>query len=216
VHQDYVLRMIQQMTMVITRALKLRNDEEYEEALAEIQHGYSLMSGLPPSLVFGLSEEDLITFMSSQGRMNSEYCFALAELLKEEAITYEEMGESSQALPRLIKSMRLYLEAIDGNPDDHLSYLDGLNAVTGLVSPYDIPPQTRSLLLPYLEMTGQYDKAENTYVAWGELSSEPDAKQATLAFYQRMLTHEDADLIVGGLTHDEVTMALADLESSVS
>ena len=213
-HQDYVMRMIAQMTQVLTRVLGLRKDEEFEAALVEINHGYSLLSGLPASLVHGLSEEDLVGLLSAQGRLSGDYCFILAELLHEEGATWDDMGRTEEAEPRFVKSIRLYLEAVSED-DEHADTerdLSGLDDSISRVSPYSIPPATRPMLFRYLESTGHYDRMENILVAWRDKTESPEAEEALRAFYDRMLEKSAVELIVGGLTRDEVTMALRDLD----
>ena len=49
-HQDYVLRMIQQMGLFVTHLLKKRREGDDEGALIEIQEAYGRMTGLHASL----------------------------------------------------------------------------------------------------------------------------------------------------------------------
>jgi hypothetical protein len=50
-HQDYVLRMIQQMGLFTTYLLKRRKEGDDAGALVEIQEAYGRMTGLAASLV---------------------------------------------------------------------------------------------------------------------------------------------------------------------
>ena len=139
------------MTQVLTRVLGLRKDEEFEAALAEINHGYSLLSGLPASLVHGLSEEDLVGLLSAQGRLSGDYCFILAELLHEEGATWDDMGRPEEAEPRFVKSIRLYLEAVEEEDGESDRDLTGLDDSIARISPYSVPAATRPMLFRYLE-----------------------------------------------------------------
>ena len=66
-HQDYVLRMIQQMGLFVTHLLKKRREGDDEGALIEIQEAYGRMTGLHASLVYGLSEDDVVNMLTVQG-----------------------------------------------------------------------------------------------------------------------------------------------------
>jgi hypothetical protein len=66
------------------------------------------------------------------------------------------------------------------------------------------------LLLEYLEEKGRFDEAENLVLDWVDGESE-DAFTYASAFYSRLLELEDAELIVGGLTRDEVQAGLDSL-----
>jgi len=208
-HQDYVLRMIQQMGVFITRVLRLREDGEYDEALVEITHAYGRLAGLPASLVHAISEDDLIAMMSAQGRMATDRCVALAELLREEGLVYDELGQDEESLPRFLKSLRLFLEALLDTESLRAADIPGLDDVVSRTSWYPVSESTRNLLLPYLEETGQFDQLENAVVAWMEHAAGEQARYFASDLYQRLLEKTDSELIVGGLTRGEVVEALA-------
>lgn len=83
-HQDYVLRMIQQMGLFVTHLLKRRKAGDDEGALIEIREAYGRMTGLHASLVYGLSEDDVVTMLIVQGAVHPERFVSLAVLLREE------------------------------------------------------------------------------------------------------------------------------------
>jgi hypothetical protein len=210
-HQDYVMRMIQQMAVFITRVLRLREDGEYEEAIGEITHAYGRLTGLPASMVHALSDDDLIALLGVQGRIAADRCVALAELLREEALVYEEMENDDEALPRYLKALRLYLEALAEEENLRAADIPGLDEVVRRISWYPAPTGTRALLLPYLEETGQFDQLENVVSAWMDHDVGNDATAFAVAMYQRLAERSDSELIVGGLTRGEVQEALAAL-----
>jgi hypothetical protein len=73
----------------------------------------------------------------------------------------------------------------------------------------DLPPETSERLLAYLEDAGRFDQAENLLLQ--RLDTAPDdraARDAVVRFYRRLLAKSDAELIVGGLTRDEVVDGL--------
>lgn len=209
-HQDYVMRMIQQMAVFITRVLRLREDGEYEEAISEITHAYGRLAGLPASMVHALSDDDLIALLGAQGRIAGDRCVALAELLREEAMVYDAQGNEEEALPRFLKALRLYLEALAEEDSLRAADIPGLDEVVRRVSGYSMPAGTRTLLLPYLEATGQFDQLENAVSAWMEYD-DAEARDFAAAMYERLAEKSDSELIVGGLTQGEVAEALAAL-----
>jgi hypothetical protein len=211
-HQDYVLRMIQQMTQVITRALGLRRDGEFDAALAEVSHAYGLLAGMPQSLVHGLSEDDLIRMLGVQGYLASDRCLAIAELLREEAEIHDDLGNEHEAIPRYRKSLRFYLETLDGTEDLRSADIPSLDEVIRALSGHVVSEGTRRLLLPYLEETGQFDQLENALMAWIDHGGGETARDTAIAAYRRLLERSDAELIVGGLTRGEIHEALAAIE----
>jgi tetratricopeptide (TPR) repeat protein len=211
-HQDYILRMIQQMTSFITRVLHLHEEGESEQALAELTHAYGRMSGLPASLVHGLSEDNLITLLTTQGRLNADKSLALAELLREEGHIYEDLDQFGEAYPRYLKALRLYLESLVEEEDLRAADFPGLDDVITRLEGYDLTAGVRGRLLPYLEVSGQFDRAENVLVHWVEHDPNAASITNTESFYRRLLTKTDAELIVGGLTRDEVREGLEWIE----
>lgn len=210
-HQDYIVRMMQQMAIFITRVFKLRTDGELETAYSEIISAYGHLTGLPASLVHGLSEEDLLVMLSSRGALPVDRCVGLAELLSEEAQVLRDKGLEDDAVVRDIKALRFYLEALRESDDLRAADLPGLDEVISRISWYPVAEPTRKLLFPYLEETGQFDQLENVLAAWMESDDTGEAERIAIETYRRLQAKSDAELIVGGLARAEVEEALAGL-----
>ncbi len=87
--------------------------------------------------------------------------------------------------------------------------IPGLDATIGWMEGYPVTENTRDLLMIYLEEKGRFDEAENHVLDWVEGGSAESIEYAT-AFYERLLALTDAELMVGGLTRNEVQ---ADLDA---
>lgn len=209
-HQDYILRMIQQMGLFVTGILQRRKEGNDGQALIEIEEAYGRMTGLHASLVHGLSEDDLIAMMTAQGSIHPERFVAMAILLHEEGDIYGDRDDVPQALPRMQKALRLYLEAWERSDTLRHETIPGLDQTITWMSGYPMTPDTRLLLLDYLEEKGRFDEVENLVLDWVEGESD-EAFDYADAFYRRLLERSDAELIVGGLTRDEVRAGLDDL-----
>ena len=135
------------------------------------------------------------------------------ELLPEEAHVYDDAKRYDESFARNVKALRLYLELVEEDDELLRDRITGLAEVIQDLSGLDLPNATSDLLISYLERTGQFDEAEN--VLSHRLESAPENAeyvQAATSFYQRLLTKPDAELIVGGLTRDEVREALQRFE----
>ncbi len=204
-HQDYILRMVQQFSGFLVGVLRLRKEGKVEEALELLADAYGKMAGLPASLVYALSEDDLIALLRAQGRLDPERSLGLAELLREEGHTYDDVERYDESFPRYLKALRLYLEIVSEDEDLAETRIPGLEDVIEQLAGLDLPPQTTERLLAYLEEAGRFDQAEN--VLLHRLEATPDnraAVDAVVRFYRRLLGKTNAELIVGGLTRDEV------------
>lgn len=209
-HQDYILRMIQQMGLFVTGILQRRKDGNDEQALVEIEEAYGRMTGLHASMVHGLSEDDLVNIMTAQGSIHPERFVAMAILLHEEGDIYSDHNQVNEALPRMQKALRLYLEAWERSDTLRHETIPGLDQTITWVAGYPVTPDTRLLLLDYLEEKGRFDEAENLVLDWVDGESDEAFGYAT-GFYMRLLDRSDAELIVGGLTRDEVRTGLESL-----
>ena len=214
-HQDYIMRMIQQLSGFLVRVLRLREEGDTAGALSELQDAYGRLAGLPASLVYALSEDDLIALLRSQGRLDPERCFALAELLREEGHVYEDLGEQAESHRRYVKALRLYLEALE-ELDELPAPLDvtGLEDVVERIGDEDLSASTRRRVVQYLVNTGRFDRAENV-VLWSLESPDLDGakRREAVAFYESLLRKPDDELVAGGLPRDEVEAGLSRVRS---
>ncbi|MER3437615.1 MAG: hypothetical protein C4346_08520 [Chloroflexota bacterium] len=209
-HQDYILRMIEQLSGVVRRVLRLRDEGEHDAALTEVTDAYGRIAGLPATLVHALSEENLIAMLRSQGRLDPERCFVLAELLREEALVYEAMANEAESAPRFRKALRLYLEAFE-DPTDLPAALDvsGLEDLIDRLGDQPLPEPTRRRVINYLVLTGRFDRAENILLWHLELPDlSGEARREAVAFYEALLRKPDHELAEGGLPREEVEAGL--------
>lgn len=201
-----MLRMIQQLGGFVAGMLKMRQAGRAQEVVDQIGDAYGRFSGLSPTLIHALSEEDLVQLLRARGGLDRDRCWALAELLREEGHAYDVLGQEGESVPRFLKSMRLYLEVVDDGEDlPPLMNVSGLEDVIERVGDLDLAPGTRRKLVEFFEETGRFDRAENV-VSWGLEFPDPDgAKRADAeAFYDRLSERTDDALETGGLSRAEV------------
>lgn len=203
--QDYVLRMIEQLGSFVATVLNLQKNGKTGEALEELNDAYGKFSGLSPTLVHALSEEDLVQLLHSRGGIDPNRCWALAELLREEAVIYDDLGQTTESAPRFLKSLRLYLEVIDEIDDlPVVLNVTGIEQIIERAGELDLPRQTRLRTIDYLERSGRLDVAENL-VIWSLDGRDADEERFddAEAFYQRLLRRSDADLAAAGMSREE-------------
>jgi tetratricopeptide (TPR) repeat protein len=210
--QDYILRMIEQLGVFVRRVTGLKQEGKTEEAFQTIGEAFGSMGGLNASLVHALSEDDLINLLRARGAIDSDRCLALGELLREEALIYDELGQPEEALPRYLKSLRLHLEAF---PDPEDTPVDlSLSAIEFLVEriPADaLSFQTFDRLISFLTDMGNYALAENVLLERHEaLPNEEGAFGIGEEFYRSVLDQPDDGIVAGGLSREEAEEGLAD------
>jgi hypothetical protein len=87
IQQDYILRMIEQLTMVLAKILFNKETKNYGEAFVDIDKTLSSIVGLDPDLIKGLSSGDIIRLLefSSDKETAKAKCLITSKLLKESA-----------------------------------------------------------------------------------------------------------------------------------
>jgi tetratricopeptide (TPR) repeat protein len=108
--EDYVLRMIEQATAVVTAILGLTRLERYPEALAEVDRSLQRFLGLNQSLVTALSASELVAMIRWGDRLDIGKLVVLAELLQAEGDIYAAQQQPPEAQARYLKAVELLLE----------------------------------------------------------------------------------------------------------
>lgn len=215
--QDYILRMIDQLTAVILRIAGFRREGDDEAALAATSGAVGRLTGLSPSLVHALSEEDLVNLLTARGAVDAGRALAVAELLREEAAIYADQGNEAESYPRDLKALRLYLEVLPEIRDAGRGEPPGLAEVIERLEGYELPPATEARLSAHFEASGHFARAEEALRArLDPADPDPALLDRLRAFYQRLLARPDAELAAGCLPRAEVREALAALPAESS
>lgn len=205
-NSDYILRIIEQISIVIGRIFGLQQEDRLEESQEVLNDALANFFGLNTKLADVLEYPDMITFVSGNEGLNEGKCIALAELLKIKAEMYESQGYHANANNLFIKSINLYIEALLIDNDlcsgQNISKIDGIIKKT---EAYQIPEESKQLLFQYYELTRRYDKAEDTLYDMLELKQyESNIINSGIAFYQRMMAKSEIELSKGSLPINEV------------
>jgi hypothetical protein len=213
--QDYLLRMIQDLSAFMTQIVRLRREQKNDEVLLLLADETTKLAGIPPSLVYALSDDDLIDTLQARGAIESERCYALGELFREEGSVYAERGESGEALLRLSKAARLYAEALSrAEGKETAPSIEGLRATLSLIHAADLPVATVDLLIEELLDVGVFDLVDNVLFELLEDSPSDDVVQLAIEAYRIMLTASDDELARADLARSEIELSLSGLTES--
>ena len=217
VNKDYILRIAEKFGRALAIILHLRKYNKHEEALIYADDVLLQMTGLTSSFINSVSDEMLIQAISPLGMLNVDKCLWIAVLLKAEGEIYEEMGNGNESYYRYLKSLGLYLLALsrEATMQDTTFYSD-IEELLNKLEDYELPLSMKEKLFPYYEHIGKYDKAEDTLFEMLDTDTANNAfLERGLAFYKRLRTKNDADLLLGNLSRDEVEEGLAQLEARI-
>ena len=206
--QDWLLRMIAQLSTFVMGIKRMREQKQWEDVHEQIGDGIGRFVGLNASLVHAISEDDLIQLLSTRGGVDLDRWWALAELLREEGLALEEQGDTAGAERAFAKSLRLYLEVLH-EAEEVPTYLNvtDLEAVITRMLDRDLSRSTRLALIEYLVGTGRYDQAENVAL-WALDGPDARALDDARAFYESLRAKSDAELEAGGLSREEIALGL--------
>lgn len=211
--EDYLLRIIRQAAQAIAHILGLTVEQRYAQALEAIDHTLQEFLGLSSELLARLPESTLLEMMSVGGVADAGRILFLAEMLAMQGDIYAAQGDEAEARRRRLKSLNLYLEVARlSEPSALADQLARIEGLAGALRPSGLPPETLAGLFHCLEATGRYAKAEDALFGLIEASPRPAAAiEEGVAFYERLRTRSDAELVAGDLPRSEVEESLAEL-----
>ena len=214
VNKDYILRLAERFGRELAMLLHLRQRNQHEEALINIDDLFLRSVGLTTHFINSASEDMLLKMISPLGTLNLEKCLWIAVLLKEEGDIYAEMGKDDESYYRHVKALFFFLEA--GLFEKESKDLGVPEAITDLLhklEEFELSLSMKTKLFRYFEMTGNYRQAENMLYEIVE-SDEPSAHEMITPgkeFYLRLLKKSDTDLQLGGLSQQAVEKGLEHL-----
>ncbi|OPA74319.1 hypothetical protein BVG16_24665 [Paenibacillus selenitireducens] len=209
--RDYLVRLIEDMTSVLGKAMGLRQENKLTEAEWEIDDLFQRRFRLSGPLIHSLSPEDLITMFTFNGVLESDRVQGVALLLKEQALIDEAKNDPAQATVRRMKALHLLAYAsVHGAPVKWIQTHDEMNQLIELLQGKGMAVSLHQVLWTYYESVGNYAKAEDHlfYIRDRQI----DVTEEGIAFYHRLLEQTDEALEKGGLPRGEVLQGLSQLQ----
>lgn len=162
VRNDYMMRLIEQLSETVGVLLGMRKRQEPEKEVSTIDEALKRMLGLNARLVTGLSEPDLVALLTKDGYGELERLAAVAVLLKEEGDAFTRMGQERSAYAARKKALYLLLHiGSRGAEPSFLKLHQEIEDLLTLLGPYEMPSVTRRELWLYYEEIGRYADAED-------------------------------------------------------
>lgn len=109
--KDYLTRYFQQLGKVLAVLMGLRENKKYELAIDEINQVLDTWFNLPEAKIDSVDSNDLLNLLTESNKPNFDKVKAVAELLYQKVITYNEMGKSDDAVrlaPKALELFRVY------------------------------------------------------------------------------------------------------------
>lgn len=205
--KDYIMKMIEQLTMAISTLLGSKSKSKIEECRQIVNEALYDLTGMREGTLLKLSHHDLISIISGGKETNTEKCLALAEMLKLKADVSKDDSVRSFAL--YLKSLNILIELNLSRSLHVQNSNQTINEIIDLIKPYKIPRESNLLLFRYYEFIGQYDKAEDVLFKMITANKKDEIIiNEGFAFYNRLKGKTLMDLEGGNLPMDEVIEGL--------
>ena len=210
INRDYILRMIEQLSRFLAKALLMKEGKEYLEAVTEVKKAGKMFLGLSPEAMDALSDKDLIQLWRVAQDLDAEKCALAAQIFKAEGEVYEDQGDNEKAVTSYLKSLSLLTETInflkEKIPNELIATVDFLAEHLDFTS---LPFSLQQKVFTTYATIGRFAKAE-------DLLFEMVKEDASFAgegrrFYEQLLKRSDEDLEKGNLPRAEVLESLAQL-----
>jgi tetratricopeptide (TPR) repeat protein len=208
--RDYLMRQIEQAARVLAAIMKQALGGQPDQALPMFDQAYQPLLGVSRRVVSTLTDEQLISLLTSGSVPDLRRVASVLRVVKGEADVHELAGNQQAAAARYRRALALagYLagrseDLLDGKlAAEVVERTDGMALTTG----------QRLALARVLESLGRYADAEDALFALiDDLPAETRLVDTGIEYYQRLLALTDADLEAGGLPRDEVNGSLAEL-----
>jgi hypothetical protein len=222
--RDYILRMFEEMSRAVAQIIYQREIKDYQATHDLIDEQFKQTLGMGSGFLHSLSDETLLSMLTTLGMLNIEKCWLIAMLLKAEGNLYADEQDENKSYYSYLKSCNLFLEALyDQNQHCNIEKIAEIEELLGKLEDYELPPRTMQLLFWYFEYTGRYAKAED--MLFDILEIEPDEEMECIegiesvdemrskgeAFYVRLLSKNDSTLENGNFSRAEIRDGLARL-----
>jgi tetratricopeptide (TPR) repeat protein len=208
--RDYLMRQIEIAGQMLARILGLAKRGQRDEALGLFDQAYQPLLGVSARVVSTLSEEQLLSLLTSGSMPDLRRVATVLELLKVEADLLAEGGNRAAAVPRYRRALALagFLAARSAALPDAALAADLVERVGAL----ELTAAQRTQLARVLEALGRYADAEDAlFEAIDADPDDPGPVDSAIAFCQRLLALDPLVLEAGGLPLDEVKASLAEL-----
>ena len=203
-NQDYLLRMIEQFMIFISRVVFKRNAGLYEEAQAELDGIIKDLLDLDPDSVFAADRKRLHALLESEEDVDR--LFILGRALEEKARIGASLGRTGEATAVLREYGLLFLIKGDRAGREKGKRQKEIESIA-LEMAENGNNEAVAAVIAYYEDLGRFDKAEDWLY---ESLSGADGRAIALgrAFYARLRDLDDEALARGNLPRSEVEEGL--------
>ncbi|MDR6553993.1 DUF6483 family protein [Paenibacillus qinlingensis] len=212
--RDYLMKQIEQLTVVLHRILFNKEHIPIEDAQRQLDEASRHLLGLNIRSLQSLSSKDILELLSYQGSIDTAKALVISDMFVGQGDLLHQHEEDSEAYWAYLKSLDLLLHlslSDEVEPEDEVNQEIATRMVVGLnhLKGWEIPEGTQRLQFSHYEKQGNYAKVED--VLFHYMEDHPERKELPsqgLIFYEKLLQVEDEQLKAGNFSREEAIEGL--------
>jgi hypothetical protein len=211
--EDYFMRMINQMLVVLTQILFHKEAGQYQEAQVLINQSLEELLGVPPKLLKQMDDTSLLHLLTTQGELDPDRLAMIAELYNLEGDLLSDESVGQEAAFDYLRSLTLFLEISLAGKDQGISDVDAMiSNLENKLAGQKLPIETRYLLFEHYEKQGAHLQAEKqvTYLL-KEGDQLNEYLPGIIDYYVSKLELTDGELLTSGVTRQQLIEKLNSL-----
>ena len=213
--EDYIMRMISQMVMVLASIIGLRKAGQYQEARQLINQSLEQLLGLDAVLIKQMDESSLLKVLTSQGDLDTDRLYIIAELYEQEGHTFSDQDDIPNANADYGRALIFYLEiALSDYHQDYPELPHKIRELDERLEGQELPFESLFMLFDFYERREEYAMVERVIA---RLLNQPDhpaeINLSVLAYYKGLMDKSEQELLAGGVSRSQVQRRIKALES---
>jgi len=215
IRRDYILRMIEQFLLALSKIKALKRGELWQETAASVNEELQRLAGKNAEAIARLSETEILALLmkGEPTQVIHTKMLMMVALLKDAgdaAVAQDRVEESREFY---LKGLHLLMNALESSEAAEIpEFVPKLEELRCALESDRLPLATQARLMRHYEAIGDFAKAEDALFAM--IENEPDNRallEFGSLFYERLLGRSDGCLEAGNLPRSEVEAGLADL-----
>lgn len=214
INKDYIMRMIQQLTVVLAKVLLKKENNNLNEANFLLDAAFEDIIGLDYNFIKGISSENILSLMNIDGGkpISAGKIIITAKLLFEKAKIENDIKDNRDYLNNCQKSLFLYLEGFTKgeNNDDFIDFIKDVDELAKNFSYEELPDEINYKLFKFYDQYSMYNEAENILFYLKSINFTDIIGEGEL-FYKNLENLSDEELKLNNFSREEIKTGFKDL-----
>lgn len=212
--RDYLMRQIEQLTVVLHRILFNKEHIPIEDAQRQLDEVSRHLLGLNIRSLQSLSSKDILELLSYQGSIDTAKALVISDMFVGRGHLLYQHEEKGEAYWAYLKSLDLLLHlslSEEVEPEDEVNQEIASRMAQSLdhLKGWEIPEEPLRMLFSHYEKQGNYAKVEDVLFYYMEdYPQKSELPRQGLIFYEKLLQVEDEQLKAGNFSKEEAIEGL--------